>query len=242
MNKDRVFILAAGKGTRMESDLPKVLHKVNNIPMVNLVLKAANFIDEKPVLIVGYQKEKVILATKGLADYAVQKELKGTGSAVMAANEYIPDHGYIIIVAGDMPLLKGSTIKKLVKETKKGNWAAGILTAVVDDATGYGRIIKDESGRVLKIVEHKDATEIELKTNEINTSVYCFKAKKLKYALTQINCNNSQGEYYLTDTIGVLVKESEKVATVSCSIKEAMGINTKEQLNEAEKHLQNNDY
>lgn len=233
-------ILAAGKGTRMKSTLPKVLHKIGGKPMVQQVMNAADLAGAKrKIVVVGFGAESVETALGNQAEYVVQQEQLGTGHAVMQASEILKDfEGTVMVLCGDTPLLQGQTLAKLFAEHQAAKASATVLTACMPDPTGYGRVIRNEDGQVLKIVEQKDAASGELAVNEVNTGIYCFERKALFEALNSINCNNMQGEYYLTDVIGILAKSQDKVWAVQVDeYQETLGINSRMQLAEAEKIL-----
>ncbi|WP_371376353.1 bifunctional UDP-N-acetylglucosamine diphosphorylase/glucosamine-1-phosphate N-acetyltransferase GlmU [Sporomusa aerivorans] len=237
MSQLMAVILAAGKGTRMKSTLPKVLHRVGGKPMVQHVLGAANFAGAaKSVVIVGFGAESVTEALTGQAEFAVQAEQLGTGHAVMQAKPQLANfNGTVMVLCGDTPLLTGELLQKLYREHTKAQAAATVLTAVMPDPAGYGRVIRNTDGQVVKIVEHKDASPAELAVREINTGIYCFAAGLLLKALDSLTCNNSQGEYYLTDVIAILNNQGEKVWAVNADdYRETLGINSRVQLAEAE--------
>ncbi|MBC8529966.1 bifunctional UDP-N-acetylglucosamine diphosphorylase/glucosamine-1-phosphate N-acetyltransferase GlmU [Christensenellaceae bacterium NSJ-44] len=232
----KTLIMAAGAGTRMKSELPKVLHKVCGRSLVEWVLCAAGEVsDEKPVAIIGHGAEQVRAHLEGRAQFAVQAERKGTGHAVMMARDYIADgKGYTLILAGDMPLIGGETLRALCQQTQDAGAAVTLLTAKLSDPTGYGRVLRDGEGNVKGIVEQKDATPEQLAVCEVNASVYCFETEKLLWALNRIDDNNAQHEYYLTDTIGLLVADGQKVAAYCTDdFTQCMGVNTRAQLAEA---------
>ena len=172
-------ILAAGKGTRMKSKLPKVLHKAGGKAMVQHVLDAAIAAGAKRnIIITGFGGDMVRAAIGDKAEYAEQREQLGTGHAVMQAENLLADeNGTVMVLCGDTPLLTGDLLKKLYDEHKKAQAKATVLTAIMPDATGYGRIIRKSSGEVLKIVEHKDATAEERQVKEVNSGIYCFETK-----------------------------------------------------------------
>lgn len=233
-------ILAAGKGTRMKSALPKVLHPIGGKPMVEHVLSAAHMAGAKrKVVVVGFGADSVETTLGTQAEYVIQAQQLGTGHAVMQASSCLQDFdGAVMVLCGDTPLLRGETLAKLFAEHQMQQARATVLTACMADPTGYGRVIRDDSGQVLKIVEQKDATSSELAVNEINTGIYCFDRVALFDALRSINCNNMQGEYYLTDVIGILAQAQEKVWAVQVDDEqETLGINSRMQLAEAEKIL-----
>ena len=190
-------ILAAGQGKRIKSDIPKVLHKVCGKEMINHVIDNMRKAEISDInVIVGKGAEKVKEATSDRnVTYSFQKEQLGTGDAVKSAKEFLKDKdGVVAVFAGDAPLTRVETIKKLFQEhISKGN-SATLLTAYVDDPTGYGRIIRN-GDEVLKIVEHKDCNEQELKVKEMNAGMYCFDIKELLKALDKLSNNNAQGEY-----------------------------------------------
>ena len=233
-------ILAAGKGTRMKSTLPKVLHRIGGKPMVEQVLDAATKAGAKRnVVVVGFGGERVAETLGTKAEYVVQAEQLGTGHAVMQVSPLLQDFtGTIMVLCGDTPLLRGETLARLFTEHQKSKASATVLTARVTDPTGYGRIIRNTSGQVSKIVEQKDADDQERAINEINTGIFCFERGALFDALNNIDCNNAQGEYYLTDVIAILAKNQSNVqAVVVEDYEETLGINSRVQLANAEKIL-----
>ncbi len=234
------LILAAGDGKRMKSDLPKVMHKVCGYELVKHVFNAVNEVsDDAPVVITGRRGELMHALFGDSARYAEQTERKGTAHAVMCGQHFLEGkEGYVTITAGDMPLITGETFKNLFDIAIKEDMSACVLTAIVEDAFGYGRIIRDEENCVAGIVEHRDATEEQKKIREINTSIYCFKISDLLDALTKVDSNNAQGELYLTDTLGILRAQGKKVGACTLDdVTEAMGINDRVQLSQAEKQL-----
>lgn len=236
MEKFKAVILAAGKGTRMESDLPKVLHKVCDQTMVHYTIKAAKDAGATDVVvIVGYEGQLVKREILDVVDFAEQHEQLGTGHAVMCAKEKIGTEGDVIVLCGDTPLITADTIRKLHDKHKKESNGVTVLSAKIDDPTGYGRIIRDEHGNFTKIVEHKDCTEAELEVNEINSGMYVFNAEALNFSLDKLTNDNAQGEYYLTDTIAIIKSAGLKVDAMPVEdINEILGVNTKAQLAEAE--------
>jgi len=233
-------ILAAGKGSRMKSTLPKVLHPIGGKPMVEHVLAAAHMAGaERKVVVVGFGAQSVEATLGTRAEYVVQDQQLGTGHAVMQTSSCLQDFdGTVMVLCGDTPLLRGQTLTKLFAEHLAAKASATVLTACMTDPTGYGRVIRDDRGQVLKIVEQKDATRSELAVNEVNTGIYCFERVALFDALRSINCNNMQGEYYLTDVIGILAQGQAKVWAVQVDTpEETLGINSRIQLAEAEKIL-----
>ena len=236
------IILAAGKGTRMKSALPKVLHSIGGKTMVEHVLTAAHMAGAKrKVVVVGFGAESVESTLGTQAEYVVQAQQLGTGHAVMQASSCLQDFdGTVMVLCGDTPLLRGQTLAKLFAEHQATQGSATVLTAYMTDPTGYGRVIRDDKGQVLKIVEQKDATSSELAVHEVNTGIYCFDRVALFDALHSITCDNMQGEYYLTDVIGILVKAQVKAKVYAVQVddaEETLGINSRMQLAQAEKIL-----
>ncbi len=238
MSKLVAVILAAGKGKRMKSDLPKVLHKINDRPMVHYVIDLAkNVGSEKTILIIGHGKELVKDACKSMdVKFAVQQQQLGTGHAVsMSADELNGYDGDVLVLSGDVPLLTADTIRELIDTQQESGAAATILTSELDDPTGYGRIIRDENNFVRNIVEHKDATPEELAIREINVGIYIFKSIDLFKALKLVRNDNNQGEYYLPDVVPIFLSEGKKVNAVKTkNFNETRGINDVDQLKEAE--------
>lgn len=233
-------VLAAGKGTRMKSALPKVLHRVGGKTMLQHVLDAATAAgSEKNVVVVGFGGEQVKEAIGSQAEFVEQAEQLGTGHAVMQAQSLLKDFaGTVMVLCGDTPLLEAGLLHKLYTAHKHSGAQATVLTAVMPDATGYGRIIRTVDGAVLKIVEQKDANAEELKVQEVNSGIYCFEAQALLDSLGQLSCDNAQGEYYLTDVLEILNKKDKKVwAVVADDFESTLGINSRAQLANAEKIL-----
>ena len=234
-------ILAAGMGTRMKSKMPKVLHKVCGKPLSKWVIDASKAAGaDKVCAVVGHKAETVKEVLGDVCEFALQAEQKGTGHAVMQAIDVIKNSkGEVVILNGDTPLITAETINKAIEYHKNNGNQATVITAILDDATGYGRIVRDNDGSVLKIVEQKDASEEEKKINEVNSGMYVFDAQSLVYALDKINTNNAQGEYYLTDTLEILLSAGKKIGGYAISDNdEIRGINDRVQLNEAEKIMQ----
>ena len=233
------LILAAGQGKRIKSDIPKVLHKVCGKEMVNHVIDNMRKACIQDVnVIVGKGAELVKEGTKSrCVSYSLQEEQLGTGHAVKCAKSFLEGKdGVVAIFAGDAPLTKVETIEKLMNEHIEKNNSATLLSAFVDDPTGYGRIIRN-GDEVVKIVEHKDCNEEELKVNEMNAAMYCFDIKELLSSLEKLSNNNSQGEYYLTDVIGILKEAGKRVGAVVADYEDTIGVNSRDQLAEAEEIL-----
>lgn len=234
-------ILAAGKGTRMKSDLPKVLHKVLGETMVARVVRTAEEIGStKNIVVVGHKKELVEeeLAGKNV-EFAIQSEQLGTGHAVMMAENILKDFdGDVLILAGDVPLLKPSTLKKLMDTHRKENADATVLSAIFENPHGYGRVIRTADGDYSHGVEEKDADEEIRKIKEINSGIYVFKANLLFHYLHFIGTDNAQGEYYITDILPMMRRDNKKIALqVADDSDEIQGVNTVDQLREIEDKL-----
>ena len=231
------IILAAGKGTRMKSDLPKVLHKVAGISMVEHVFRSVGAIEPaKTVTIVGHKSELVEQVLAGQTDFARQTEQLGTGHAVMMAEPALQGlEGQTLVIAGDTPLITGESLKNLIDFHVNHKNIATILTAEAADPFGYGRIVRNEQDEVLKIVEQKDASDFEKQIKEINTGTYVFDNARLFEALKNINTDNAQGEYYITDVISIFRQNGEKVGAYTLKdFDESLGVNDRVALATAE--------
>ncbi len=228
-------ILAAGEGTRMESELPKVLHKLCGRTMIGHVLEALQPAAENNTVIIGHRAEEVRKSIGEDFTFAYQLQQRGTGHAVAQALDYIPEKGEVLIVCGDTPLLTSDIFKELLAFHREEGCAAAVLTADLEEPFGYGRIIRDKTGKVIKIIEEKDASPQERQIKEINTGTYCVEANLLKEALTLISNDNVKGEYYLTDLVQILNDRHHKVSALKIDdFFLAQGINTRVQLAEAE--------
>lgn len=243
MERLKAVVLAAGKGTRLQTvgnALPKVMRLANGKPLLAHVLAALDFI--KPgdiVLVVGYQKEFVLNAFPGYP-YAVQTEQLGTGHAVMAAFENLGDFdGNVLICCGDMPLIRKGTYQALAEEHVRADNDCTILTGTSNEDLPYGRILRDESGAFSGVVEDRDATPEQKKIRELNSGVYIFKAPKLRAVLSELKSDNAQGEYYLTDAPVLMREHGGRIGVcrreLGCEI---IGVNTPEQLRHVEALLQ----
>ncbi|MDD5382585.1 MAG: NTP transferase domain-containing protein [Candidatus Margulisbacteria bacterium] len=241
MNDLAVIVLAAGKGVRMRSDLPKVFHEILGEPMLTYVLETVKQLNpQRTYLVVGHKRDLLMDYYKEWPlSFVAQDEQLGTGHAVMQVKPYLDDFtGMVLVLAGDVPLLSAKTLKQLIDFHLKNRSAATDLTAVLADAANYGRIVRQANGEILKIVEKKDATAEELKIKEINTGTFCFDKEALFLALKEVKPENAQKEYYLTDTIEILRKKGLPV--YACRAEdplETLGINTKEELVAVEKIL-----
>ena len=226
------LILAAGKGTRMKSKLPKVLHKIGGKPMLRHVIDAAKRAGSvREVVVIGAGAEMVENEISGV-EFVMQTEQLGTGHAVLCAKEnFAASTGTLLILCGDTPLLTSELLKKFIAAHEESNCAVTVLTAEMPDATGYGRVIREDDGTFKKIVEDKDANSIEKQIREVNAGVYCADIRKLFAALDKVGNDNAQGEYYLPDVLSILKGEGEKVAIYTAEYcDETLGINTRIQL------------
>ena len=239
MEQLKAIILAAGKGTRMKSELPKVVHRIDGQCLVDYVIDAAKGAGATDIcLVVGY-KHEVVEAEISHKDvqYALQTEQLGTGHAVKCAKDFIGTEGDTLVLCGDTPLITGKTLTELVEKHRKEANGVTVLSAILDDATGYGRIIRDAAGNFEKIVEHKDATEEERACKEVNSGMYIFNSEALSASLDLLSNDNAAGEYYLTDTIALIKKIGLKVSALPLTgdaCDEIRGVNTIDQLEEAE--------
>ncbi len=239
-----VIILAAGKGKRMKSHLPKVLHPLADKPLLAHVIDLAKGLNpERIIIVIGHGAEEVkqwsVVSSQWLEkkiEFVEQKEQLGTGHAVQQTEESLRGYdGNILILSGDVPLLRIETLSKLFKIHINSGVVVTILTAKVDNPTGYGRVVRDAAGRAINIIEEKDASPETKKITEINSGIYCFKKDFLFNSLKKIDKNNVQQEYYLTDVVGLAFKSSLKIETlIAEDPDEIMGINTQEELKKAE--------
>ena len=240
MDKIKAVVLAAGKGTRLRTegcDLPKVMRLAAGRPLLSYVTDGLSFIDKEDiVLVVGYKKEEVIPHFEGCS-FAVQEEQKGTGHAVMCAAEHLKNfHGGVLVCCGDMPLLLPETYKSLCDTYEASDCACTILTGTCAENLPYGRVVRDENGDFVKMVEDKDCTPEEKEITELNSGVYVFDCQKLLATLGSLKNNNSQGEYYLTDVPAILLEQGEKINICKRDLGyEIIGVNTVEQLEQVEK-------
>lgn len=230
--KTKALVLAAGQGTRMKSNSSKVLHKVLGKSLVEYPILAAQKVGVEDIcLIVGHKAEDVKAALGNQVCYALQKEQLGTGHAVMQALDFIEDADEVMVLCGDTPLITAETLKTMLDFHREKHNAITVLSTIMEDPTGYGRIVRDAEGNLLKIVEQKDATEAEKQIQEINGGIYTFDGQLLKYALSKLNNNNVQGEYYLTDTIEILLGEGKRVDAIAIEESDDIaGVNSRIQL------------
>ncbi|HBQ26761.1 MAG TPA: bifunctional UDP-N-acetylglucosamine diphosphorylase/glucosamine-1-phosphate N-acetyltransferase GlmU [Syntrophomonas sp.] len=230
-------ILAAGKGVRMHSQIPKVLHRVAGKPMIWYVVKAVEEAGINDItLVVGHGREIVEETLSGeTLRFVVQEQQLGTGHALMQAQGSINSANTLVVLSGDTPLLEGNTLKKLLDFHQQQQALATVLSGLLPDPYGYGRIIRQADGGLERIIEEKDASPEEKEITEINTGMYCFQAGAVFAALSQIECSNAQGEYYLTDVLPILKKDGHKVAVLATDkIDQIHGINDRVQMAQAE--------
>jgi bifunctional UDP-N-acetylglucosamine pyrophosphorylase/glucosamine-1-phosphate N-acetyltransferase len=242
-NELAIVILAAGQGTRMRSRLPKVLHPLGGRPLVGHVLDTAAALDPARIeVVVRHERDRVVETLRQIAPgvrVVDQDDIPGTGRAVQVALDDLGDFsGDVLVLSGDVPLLESSTLADLLEAHRRSGAAATVLSARVDDPTGYGRIIRDPAGGVQRIVEQKDATADEAAVTEINVGVYAFQAEPLRVHLALVGSANAQGERYLTDVVGLLCDAQQAVAVAEAAdASAALGVNDRAQLAEAGRTL-----
>ena len=235
------IVMAAGKGTRMKSKKSKLVQKIFGKEVVKRAVENAKKSGVEDIItVVGYQKEEVMAVLGDTVKYAFQEDMMGTGHAVLMAKEYLQGKkGKVLVLNGDVPLIRPKTLNKLIEKSIENKEYATLLTAIYDNPKGYGRIIRDEGGNVLAIVEEKDTTDEQKEIKEINAGIYCFDIEELLSALDKIKPNNAQGEYYITDVIGIMNKKGLKTGAVVVEDNtEILGINDRIQLEMLTKVLQ----
>jgi len=240
MRDTAVIIMAAGKGKRMKSNLPKVLHNLAGKPILNYVLDTVDELEAKrKILIVGYKSDKIRELIGDKIGYAEQKEQLGTAHAVLQTKKLLSGFkGDVLILSGDVPFLSVKTLKKLLKYHQDNNFYCTLLSAVLKNPKGYGRIIRDKKGKIKGIIEEVDLSKEKKKITEINSGIYCFDKERLFQTLEKISTDNKQGEYYLTDTVKILLEERLPVGNIiveDCS--EILGINNRLDLADASKRV-----
>jgi bifunctional UDP-N-acetylglucosamine pyrophosphorylase / glucosamine-1-phosphate N-acetyltransferase len=244
MQKQPLFtvVLAAGKGTRMKSDMAKVLHQVFFAPMIHHVLTAVEELHPlKSIVIVGHQREAVIQVLSGYdVEFVIQKEQLGTGHAVLCAEQAIGNqNGVVMILCGDTPLIKSDTLRSMYQQHVDHSAVCTIMTTIFADPSNYGRIITDDSGKVQAIVEEKDASGEQKQINEINAGIYCINSKFLFDALRKVGTDNSQGEVYLTDIVSIAVASDFNVEKfINPCAQDVLGVNSRIELALAHKEVQ----
>lgn len=237
------LILAAGQGTRMKSDLAKVLHEVAGKAMIRYVLEAVQALSpSRIVMVIGHQAEAVRRELAGeRLEFVLQEERLGTGhAALMARERFTGFTGTILVLNGDTPLLRPSTLERFIAYHRNEGASGSVLSAEVDDPAGYGRIVRDGAGAFLRITEHKDASDDVRSIHEINSGIFCFESADLFGALEKVGRRNVQGEYYITDVMEILNRDGKRVGVFLCDQgEEVLGINTVEQLRAAERLMTN---
>lgn len=239
-NRVKIVVLAAGKGTRMKSELPKVLAPLKGKPMISWLLQSIkeSGIDPRPTIVVGYKKEMVMESLGDAYNYAIQEDMLGTGHAVQASEKVLKDAAdHVLVLNGDNPYISPTTIKTITDKHLASGYKVTTATVTVPDFTNerhalgtYGRIIRDETHNIIGVVENKDATEEQRKITEVNPGTYIFEAKWLWENLRNIKSENAQKEYYLTDLIKIAADQKEPIESISMEPHEALAANSKEEL------------
>jgi len=241
MNKVKAIVLAGGKGTRMKSNLPKVLHKVYDRCIIDYVCDACEDADIDDIyVIVGHKHEDVEAHLEGRDNVTCifQEQQLGTGHAAMQAKDYIEDDDLVLIVNGDMPLVSPYTITSFISFLEMGNYDGALVSAVFEQTPAYGRIVRDRQGNLSKIVEQKDCTEDELAIKEVNIGLYCFKGKHLKETFAKLDNKNAQNEYYITDVPYYIIEKGGRIGVYALqNPDEAQGVNSRNDLSVVTKTL-----
>lgn len=227
------LIMAAGKGTRMKSNKSKLVQKIYDKELVKRVVELAEKINSNEIIaVVGYLREQIEEVLGDRVQYAYQEELLGTGHAVMQAEKYLEGKkGKVVILYGDVPIIRPETLRNLISKSVNQKEYATVLTAIYDNPTGYGRIVRDQGGSIKEIVEEKDADPLQKEIKEINSGIYCFDIEELLAALKKVKPNNAQGEYYLTDVIRIMNEKGLKTgAMIVDDNTEILGVNDRAQL------------
>ena len=245
---NQVVILAGGKGSRMQSDIPKVLTPVKGIPIITRLLSAVQGIAEKPVVVVGYRGDEVKAYLGDACEYAYQAEQLGTGHALLCAKSVLVDRGYknIIVMPGDHPLVSAETFRKLIASHEQYQAKMSLAIVSVPNYEGdyeafahFGRIVRDATGMVVRIVEYKDATDEERQIREVNPSYYCFDAEWLWQNIDRLNSENMAHEFYLTDMVALARQAGGLIPTIAVENPfEGLGVNDREQLEIIEKYAE----
>jgi UDP-N-acetylglucosamine diphosphorylase/glucosamine-1-phosphate N-acetyltransferase len=235
MAQTAAVILAAGKSTRMNSDLPKVLHPVCGRSMLGHVIDACRAVGvDRLVVVVGHRKDLVIdaFSNESGITWVEQTEQLGTGHAVLACEAALGDfEGQTLVIAGDMPLLRSETLRELLEANASTSDSVTLATSIFDDPTSYGRIVRDESGNLVGIVEHADCTDEQRAIREVNISYYCFDNRKLFSSMHDVTPNNTKGEYYITDAVRILIGKGERAAALPIvDPEDAFGVNSQADL------------
>jgi len=234
-----IVIMAAGRGTRMNSNLPKVLHELSGKTLLSHVISTSLKLNpEKIIIVVGHEAQMVrdSVSNKNIL-FSIQKEQKGTGHAIMQTSDHLNNFdGNTLVLSGDVPLIKKETLLSLIEKQESNSYDASMLTAEINDPSGYGRVIRDQKNNLEKVCEHKDCNPDQLKINEINTGIYVFNNKLLFSLLPQLQNNNSQSEYYLPDVLKMIVNTKRNIGLEKTNnFIEIQGVNTIEQLSGLEK-------
>ena len=240
MRDTAVIIMAAGKGKRMKSNLPKVLHNLAGKPILNYVLDTVDELEVKrKILIIGYKSDKIRELIGDKIEYAEQKEQLGTAHAVLQTKKLLSDFkGDVLILSGDVPFLTVKTLKKLLEYHQTNNFCCTLISTVLKNPKGYGRIIRDKKGEIKGIIEEVDLSTDKKKVTEINSGIYCFNKEKLFQALEKVTTDNKQREYYLTDTVKILLGEGLRVGnTIVKDYSEILGINNQLDLADASRKV-----